>query len=233
MRASNRAGESPAPWRRAASIALLPALLLTIAPGASLARAEGLARAEALAQAASPARAEAPARRAPSDPGVPPPRLAPGSDRPVAPELGSGFRPTPTARGSRFMVATANPLATEAAWQVLAAGGTAVDAVVAAQMMLTLVEPQSSGIGGGAFLLAYEAGTGSIVAWEAAKPRRWRPTSVCSSIRTASRCRSSRPSSAAASVGVPGVVRMLEAAHHESGRTPWADLLQPAIDSGA
>ena len=67
---------------------------------------------------------------------------------------------------ARFAVAAANPLATEAGYRVLKAGGSAVDAAIAVQMMLTLVEPQSSGIGGGAFLLHYDSATGALAAYD-------------------------------------------------------------------
>ena len=247
LRVSVRAGAALAPWRRAAWSALLSTPLLAIAPGASLAGAEAVVKAADLPQAAALAQAAtldqaaaldqaatfaqtgAPTRSAPSDP-APPPRVMARPDLPVAPELGSGFRPLPAARGSRFMAATANPLATDAAWQVLAEGGTAVDAVVAAQMMLTLVEPQSSGIGGGAFLLAYDAATGSVVAWDG------RETAPMAADERLFSDESGRPMPffsavvGGRSVGVPGVVRMLEAAHREAGRKPWAELLQPAID---
>ncbi len=146
------------------------------------------------------------------------------------PEGASGFAAAPTARAGQFMAATANPLATDAAWQVLAAGGTAVDAVVAAQMMLTLVEPQSSGIGGGAFLLHFDARSGSIAAWDG---RETAPLAADERLFLDAAGKPMPFFSAVVggrSVGVPGVVRMLEAAHRESGRLRWGDLLQPAID---
>ena len=122
-------------------------------------------------------------------------------------------------------------MATDAAYRVLAEGGTAVDAVVAAQMMLTLVEPQSSGIGGGAFLLSFDAETRGIVAWDG---RETAPMAADERLFLDATGKPMPFFSAVVggrAVGVPGVVRMLEAAHRESGRTPWAELLQPAIDT--
>ncbi|MGY2062702.1 gamma-glutamyltransferase, partial [Nocardia gipuzkoensis] len=79
------------------------------------------------------------------------------------PEIATGFRSNMTpVRTKTFAVSSANPLATQAACRVLADGGTAADALVAAQMVLGLVEPQSSGIGGGAFLMYYDAASKSV-----------------------------------------------------------------------
>ncbi len=148
---------------------------------------------------------------------------------PPAPEAASGFRAQPLARGERFMVATANPHATDAAYQVLAEGGSAVDAAIAAQMMLALVEPQSSGIGGGAFMLAFDAASDGLVAWDG---RETAPMAADERLFLDADGRM-RPFFevlvGGRSVGVPGVVRMLEASHREAGRLPWARLLQPAI----
>ena len=77
----------------------------------------------------------------------------------MQPEGASGFTPKPGWATKKFAVAAANPLATDAGYQILKAGGSAVDAAIAVQMVLTLVEPQSSGIGGGAFLLHYNGKT--------------------------------------------------------------------------
>ena len=74
-------------------------------------------------------------------------------DLPQQPEIASGYTEKPGWASFKFAVAAANPLAADAGYQVLKAGGTAMDAAVAVQMVLALVEPQSSGLGGGAFLL--------------------------------------------------------------------------------
>ena len=146
-----------------------------------------------------------------------------------APESPSGYRQKTSVRSLHFMAATANPLATDAAYDVLDRGGSAVDAVVAAQMMLTLVEPQSSGIGGGAFLLTYDAASGKLTAWDG---RETAPMAADERLFLDSRGRPLSFFSAVVggrSVGVPGAVRMLEAAHRELGRTSWPALLAPAI----
>jgi len=154
---------------------------------------------------------------------------APRSDggAPLLPETGSGFNAKPGWATTRFAVAAANPLATEAGYQVLQAGGSAVDAAVAVQMVLTLVEPQSSGIGGGAFLLHWDgrevsALDGRETAPAAADERLFlQPDGQPMPFRQAV--------AGGRAVGVPGAVRLLEAAHRRHGRLPWAQLLQPAI----
>jgi gamma-glutamyltranspeptidase/glutathione hydrolase len=128
----------------------------------------------------------------------------------------------------RHMVAAGHPLAAEAGLSVLRDGGTAVDAAVAVQMVLTLVEPQSSGIGGGAFLLHFEAAGGRLVAWDG---RETAPAAAGPGLFL----RDGRPMPflqamvGGRAVGVPGTVAMLEAAHREYGRLPWARLVAPAI----
>jgi gamma-glutamyltranspeptidase / glutathione hydrolase len=155
---------------------------------------------------------------APSDPGYAPPLL---------PEIASGTSEKPGWATRRFAVATANPLATEAGYQVLKAGGSAVDAAVAVQMVLTLVEPQSSGIGGGAFLLHFN---GKDV--EAFDGRETAPAAVDEKLFLAADGKPLAFADAVVggrSVGVPGTVRMLEMAHRQHGKLPWARLFQPAI----
>ena len=146
---------------------------------------------------------------------------------PAQPEGASGYTEKPGWATSKFAVAAANPLATDAGYQVLKAGGSAVDAAIAVQMVLTLVEPQSSGIGGGAFLLHFngrqtEAYDGRETAPAAATEKLFlnadgKPMPFIEAVV------------GGRSVGVPGTVRMLEMAHQAHGKLPWAKLFEPAI----
>ena len=127
------------------------------------------------------------------------------------------------------MVAAAHPEAAKAGAEILRTGGSAVDAAVAVQMVLTLVEPQSSGIGGGAFLVYWDALEKQVRAYDgretapaAAKPDRFlgpngQPEDFLSAMGSGR------------AVGVPGVLRLLELAHARHGRLPWAQLFAPAI----
>jgi gamma-glutamyltranspeptidase/glutathione hydrolase len=127
------------------------------------------------------------------------------------------------------MVAAAHPLAVEAGVETLRRGGTAMDAAIAVQMVLGVVEPQASGLGGGGFLLYYDAASGAIDVYDGretapagatpgmflgpgGKPLPF-PQAVASGI----------------SVGVPGALAMLQLAHKEHGKLAWRDLFQPAI----
>lgn len=146
---------------------------------------------------------------------------------PAQPESASGLTAKPGWRFQRQAVAAANPLATEAGAQVLRAGGSAVDAAIAVQMVLTLVEPQSSGIGGGAFLLHFDgqrvqAFDGRETAPAAATPQLFlgadgKPLPFMDAVASGR------------SVGVPGAVAMLALAHRLHGKLPWARLFEPAI----
>lgn len=128
----------------------------------------------------------------------------------------------------KHMVAAAHPLAAEAGLEILRAGGTAMDAAVAVQMVLGLVEPQSSGIGGGAFLLYFDKTSGKLTAWDGREtaPKATKPDLFI---------RDGRPMPfwdavvGGRSVGVPGVPRMLEAAHNRHGKLAWKPLFDPAI----
>ena len=128
-----------------------------------------------------------------------------------------------------FMVSTAHPLAAQAGYDVLARGGSAVDAAIAVQMVLGLVEPESSGIGGGAFLLHWSQGEHKLRSYDG---RETAPAAA----RSDRFMRDGKPMGfmeavvGGRSVGVPGVLRMLELAHGKHGRLPWADLFQPAIE---
>ena len=146
---------------------------------------------------------------------------------PEQPEGASGHVDKPGWPTSRFAVAAANPLATVAGYQILKAGGSAVDAAIAVQMVLTLAEPQSSGIGGGAFLMHFN---GKAV--EAFDGRETAPMAATEKLFIKA---DGKPMTfnegmvGGRAVGVPGTVRMLELAHQQHGKLPWAVLFQPAI----
>ena len=139
--------------------------------------------------------------------------------------VGSG----PAKADPREMVAAAHPLAVEAGLSVLRNGGSAVDAAVAVQMALGVVEPQASGLGGGGFLLFYDAATRAITVYDG------RETAPAGATPTMFLGAEGKPLpfpqavASGISVGVPGAVALLELAHREHGRLAWADLFKPAI----
>ena len=138
-------------------------------------------------------------------------------------------------RAERQMVVAANPHAAEAGRRILREGGSAVDAAIAVQLVLSLVEPQSSTIGGGAFMLHFD---GSRDAGESVEVALYsgRETAPAAAGPTMFRPAGGAPGGFASlnfgglPVGVPGVMRLLELAHAEHGRLPWADLFVPAIE---
>ena len=144
-----------------------------------------------------------------------------------APEIATAYAEKPGWAAQKFMVAAANPLAADAGYRMLKQGGSANDAAIATQLVLTLVEPQSSGIGGGAFLL-YADGR-QVQAFDG------RETAPAAADDTLFQNPDGNPVSRATgvvggrSVGAPGVLRMLELAHKEHGKLAWATLFGPAI----
>ena len=147
----------------------------------------------------------------------------------VAPEAPSAVSEKKAVHAERQMVVAANPLATQAGLDVLRAGGSAADALVAVQAVLGLVEPQSSGLGGGAFLAWYDAEAGAITTFDG---RETAPAAATPELFLGA---GGEPLGffdavvGGRSVGVPGVPRLLEAVHEKYGKRPWPDLLQPAI----
>lgn len=156
------------------------------------------------------------------------PAPAPLPIRPIQPEAASGYQAKPGWQLARYAVAAANPLAAEAGRGILQAGGSAVDAAIAVQMVLGLVEPQSSGIGGGAFLLHWDGQR--LDAWDG------RETAPADADEQLFLNGDGQPMAfmeavlGGRSVGVPGLLKMLEAAHRAHGKLPWAVLFVPAID---
>ncbi|CAB3893078.1 gamma-glutamyltransferase [Achromobacter animicus] len=148
----------------------------------------------------------------------------------INPEAASGVQARQLVRAPHFMMVSANPLASRAGEAMLRRGGSVVDAAIATQLVLNLVEPQSSGIGGGAFLVLYSAADGQIrtidsreTAPAAARPDRFldaegKPLPFAQAVNNGM------------SVAVPGLLRGLELAHKAHGKLPWADLFQPAIE---
>ncbi len=147
----------------------------------------------------------------------------------AAPERASGWTAKQPVETRRDMVAAANPLAVDTGVRVLEQGANAVDAAIAVQLVLNVVEPQSSGIGGGAFMLFHNGRSGLLTAYDgretapaAARPDRFlaadgKPIAFHEAVV------------GGRSVGVPGLLRMLELAHNQYGRLPWAQLFQGAI----
>jgi gamma-glutamyltranspeptidase/glutathione hydrolase len=155
---------------------------------------------------------------------------APLASAQVAPEPPSAIqRAVPMATGER-MVVTAHRLASEAARAMLDKGGNAVDAAIAAQIMLTLVEPQSSGIGGGGFMLHYDAARNRLTSYDG---RETAPQGVTPALFLDAHANPIPFMDAvrdAKSVGVPGLLAMLYKAHNAHGALPWKTLFAPTIE---
>lgn len=158
---------------------------------------------------------------------TPPAPVAPDGGTPRPPEAASGYEDKAGWVSQKFSVAAANPLATEAGYQILRQGGSALDAAVAVQMVLTLVEPQSSGIGGGAFLMHWDGRTVSALDGRETAPAgaderqflnpQGQPVPFIEAVV------------GGRSVGVPGTLKMLAMAHRQHGTLPWSQLFEPAI----
>jgi len=198
---SGRGEQAAAPWRGVRRWAALAAL----AAWAVLAVAPTLAQAPAPtapAQPASPAQPEGPSEiQAPRRPAV----------------------------ATRHMAVAANPIAAEVGREILRQGGSAVDAVIAMQMVLTLVEPQSSGIGGGGFLLHYDASRKTIITYDGRETAPAAATPEMFLQADGNPLPFAEASVGGHAVGTPGLVRMLETAHREYGRLPWHRLFEPAM----
>lgn len=144
--------------------------------------------------------------------------------------LGGGPQPIAApAHHGEAMVVAANPHAVEAGLQMLRDGGNAIDAAIAAELVLGLVEPQSSGIGGGGFLLHYDGQSEAIVAYDGREraPAGARPDMFLD-VRGQPLAQLDAQASGRA-IGAPSLVAMLKLAHDEHGRLDWAHLFGPAI----
>lgn len=147
----------------------------------------------------------------------------------VAPERPSGIATKAPVHAKKHMVVAANPLAAEAGLQVLRDGGSAADAAVAIQAVLGLVEPQSSGLGGGAFVVFYDAAANRLTTFDG---RETAPAAATPSLFLG---KDGKPLEffdavvGGRSVGTPGVPRLLETVQARYGKKPWAELFSPAI----
>ncbi|RQO44047.1 gamma-glutamyltransferase [Pseudomonas sp. KBW05] len=153
---------------------------------------------------------------------------SPITEQPPAPELGSGYRSDLTLRhAERHMAAAANPLAAAAGREMLRQGGSAIDAAIAMQAVLTLVEPQSSGIGGGAFIMLWDGQ--NVHAYDGRETAPAGATERLFLRADGTPMGFAEAQIGGRSVGTPGVLRALEMAHNKTGRLPWATLFEPAI----
>ena len=154
--------------------------------------------------------------------------VALGEEPARAPEAATGVYAKGLAVAQKHMVVAANPIAAEAGREILRSGGSAVDAAIATQLVLGLIEPQSSGLGGGAFIVHWDQASKTVTTYDgretapaAAKPDRFlsggQPMTFDAAVRSG------------LSVGVPGVMRVLELAYKRAGKLAWAKLFEPAI----
>lgn len=154
--------------------------------------------------------------------------MAAAQDGRIAPEADTGRYAKSATTAKTYMISAANPLAVDAGLEMLRKGGTAVDAMIAVQLVLNLVEPQSSGIGGGAFLVHWDQQAAKLATYDgremapaAAKPDRFmrdgKPLPFWKAVKSG------------LSIGVPGTLKLMEYAHVRHGKLPWKTLFEPAI----
>lgn len=147
----------------------------------------------------------------------------------IAPEATSAVQATSEVMAAHYIVAAAHPLASKAGYRVLQQGGSAIDAMVAVQTVLGLVEPQSSGLGGGAFLVYYDAESGKLTTFDG---RETAPLAVTPELFL----KDDQPLKfydavvGGRSVGTPGTVKLLGDTHAKFGKLAWSDLLAPAAE---
>jgi gamma-glutamyltranspeptidase/glutathione hydrolase len=155
--------------------------------------------------------------------------LAAAPAREALPELPGAWTDRPAVTTRHFMVAAANPHAVAAGVEMIRRGGNAIDAAVAAQLVLGLVEPQSSGLGGGAFMLVHDARRNQLTAYDG------RETAPATAMPDRFLDRDGKPQEfrdaliGGHAVGVPGVVALLDEVHRRHGRLRWATLFEPAL----
>lgn len=148
----------------------------------------------------------------------------------IAPEPASQRASGTSVTAQNFMIAAANPLAAQAGLNILKDGGSAVDAMIAAQLVLGLVEPQSSGLGGGAFLLHHDAKTDTLTTWDGRETAPQAATADLFLKPDGTPLKFFDAVVGGRSVGTPGTVKLLSESHKRFGKLDWARLFAPAID---
>ncbi|MEB2846141.1 gamma-glutamyltransferase [Rhizobiales bacterium RZME27] len=146
----------------------------------------------------------------------------------TAPERATGTTTAKRVEAKNFMVAAANPLAAEAGRNVIAKGGNAIDAMVAVQTVLGLVEPQSSGLGGGAFLVYYDAASKKLTTFDGREKAPMQATPKLFLDEQGQPLKFMDAVVGGRSVGTPGTVRLLEDVHKRYGKAEWAGLFASA-----
>ena len=162
-------------------------------------------------------------------PSVLKPTLAEKQRETREPEAATGLVKNEVVIGDDFMVVAANPYASKAGFDIIEKGGSAIDAAIAIQLVLTLVEPQSSGIGGGAFILHWDQSQQKLVTFDG---RETAPAKASSTLFLNEQNKPVKWIEAVVggrSVGVPGVLHALHQAHQQHGKLPWAALFESAI----
>lgn len=154
--------------------------------------------------------------------------MADTKKRSESPEAATGYKAKAAQSFKTRAVSSANPLASQAGYDILKAGGSAVDAAIAVQMVLNLVEPQSSGIGGGAFMLHHDGQKVQMFDGRETAPHLSHEELFVYNHGELMAFEEAMVGGRA--VGVPGTLRMLEQAHRQHGKLPWAKLFQPAIN---
>ncbi|MDO6545107.1 gamma-glutamyltransferase [Photobacterium sanguinicancri] len=147
----------------------------------------------------------------------------------IAPEAATGLQQQTLVKGTEWMVAAANPLASDAGAQMLRQGGNAIDAMIATQLVLGLVEPQSSGIGGGAFLVYWDAKKQAMTTFDGRETAPYAVTPILFQDNKGQPLKFFDAVVGGRSVGTPGTVKLLWHTHQRLGKLKWKDLFAPAL----
>jgi gamma-glutamyltranspeptidase/glutathione hydrolase len=145
------------------------------------------------------------------------------------PEAATGYQDKKAVTAKKFMVVAANPYASQAGYQILKQGGSAIDAAIAVQMVLNLVEPQSSGIGGGSFILYWQQRQQQLITYDGRETAPALATEKLFIDESGNAIPWIKAVVGGRSVGVPGTLKALYLAHQYHGKLPWKQLFQPAI----